>query len=635
MSRYRLCLAPASALLAFLLPMSGLADVTASISLSAGAGINLDAGSTPGCEYDITFTNSQGSQIVPFGASGLYAVPGAGGSAEYDSLTLAVLQNQTYQRLTIGIAVNSVFAVKTLAGHYAKVLVAALSSSSVSLQYTTYGATADAPVIFSMVNNYSYSRISPGTLFVISGCGMATPAATVLLQNSTKGLPQTLNGASIAVTVRGVTTHPALYFATANQIAGVLPSSTPTGAGTVTVTYNDNAGSPAPVTIWPTAFGFDTRAAFVTLMAVATDLDYKLIGSTYSAAPGQVITFWGSGLGADPQDSDTAFTATPHSISVPQFPLQVLIGGIPAIILYQGSSGYPGLHQINVQIPQNVSTGCAVPIVAINANYQVISNSVTLPISTSGGMCTDPLMGISTALALAASADVGVLSVTQENGVFAEGLASADFFSLADPVRPYPLGLTIPTVSLGSCVGGPIILYDDLFRGPPPPADAGAMTFNGPGGSRPMTLATSGYQLGLGSQDGLWNPLTGGTYTFSATGGKDVGAFTASLNFPVQESFTIPGTISRSGQTISWTGGSTTHYITISAVDGNGGFICNAPSAAGSFTIPPAVLAPLSGSGSLSIRIATYPQPVSIPGLDAAYTIGYVTPLSSVAVTYN
>jgi uncharacterized protein (TIGR03437 family) len=66
------------------------------------------------------------------------------------------------------------------------------------------------------------------------------------VQDATAGLPLTLNGASISVTVGGVTTDPAIYYTSPSQIAAVLPASTPVGTGTLTVTYNgvpSNAGS--------------------------------------------------------------------------------------------------------------------------------------------------------------------------------------------------------------------------------------------------------------------------------------------------------------------------------------------------------------------------------------------------------
>jgi uncharacterized protein (TIGR03437 family) len=610
-------------------------------------GFNLDAGSTPGCTPDISWN---GTQVGPAGTAMVYAVAGAGGSAEYDSLTLPILQSLSYQLVPVGVGVSSVFAVKTNTGDYAKVLVTAASSSSITLQYTTYGATAGAPVILKVVNNYSYSKIAPGTLFTILGCGLATPGITALLQDPGKGLPLTLNGTSISVTAGGVTTQPPLYYATATEIGAVLPSATPAGTANVTVTYNSQVSSTTAIGVWPTAFGFDSYDASGSGMAVATDLNYKLITPTYSAMPGQVITFWGSGLGADPQDSDTTFTANPHPVSVPQFPLQVLIGGIPATILYQGSSGYPGLNQINVRISQAVPPGCAVSVVAVNADYQVISNSVTLPISAPGGICTDPLLGITAAQQASLSGKdtvhVGILAVEQANGPFAEGAAVGDFFAMSGSLfniwAANQNDYGTPPVSLGSCLGGASI--NDLWLpvASQTPLDAGALTFNGPGGSRPLPFQAglAEYQLLLGFQDGLWNPLTGGTYSFTGTGGKDVGALSAGLKFVVQEGFPslsseAPIAISTTGLTINWTGGSASHYITIAGTSGPASFVCNAPASAGTFAIPPSVLVPLSGAGTVSVRIATYPQPVTIPGLDAAYIFGYVTPLSSVAVTYN
>jgi uncharacterized protein (TIGR03437 family) len=60
----------------------------------------------------------------------------------------------------------------------------------------------------------------------------------VLQSSAPPGLPQTLNQTSVSVTVNGVTTTPGLYYTSASAVSAVLPSSTPVGTGTVTVTYN-------------------------------------------------------------------------------------------------------------------------------------------------------------------------------------------------------------------------------------------------------------------------------------------------------------------------------------------------------------------------------------------------------------
>src|SRR5262249_30063777 len=158
------------------------------------------------------------------------------------------------------------------------------------------------------VNNYSFvppgfpnSNISPGTLFVVTGTNMADPSAQAVLQDSSKGLPLTLNGASITVTAGGSTFHPALYYAIAGQLAAVLPAAVPAGPATVTVSYNNGTSTAFPFTVAAATLGIGTYNG----LAIATDLNYKLLTYTNSAKPGDTIVLWGSGLGAIPQDSDT------------------------------------------------------------------------------------------------------------------------------------------------------------------------------------------------------------------------------------------------------------------------------------------------------------------------------------------
>ena len=655
MSIYKLFPAVASALLALALPVSGLADMAGTITLSANSTYNLNAGSTPGCAGDIFWG---GTSLSPSGAATLYSIPGAGGAAEFDSLTLASLQGLSYGIFGISnVAVNDVFAVKTGAGSYSKVLVTAVNGTSITLQYDTYGVTAGAPVLLNVMNNYSYSSVvAQGSIFVIVGCGLATPGSQAVLQDATKGLPVTLNGASVSVTVNGATTQPALYYATATQIAGVVPSATQAGVGSFSVQYNGQAGNSVTAGVGEAGFGFDSFYETGSGPAVATDTSYELITPMHSAAPGQAITFWGSGLGASSQDSDIAYTTTPHGISVPGLPLQVLIGGVPAQILYQGRNGYPGLDQINVMVPAGVSTGCAVSVVAINANYQIFSNFMTLPIAAGGGACNDPLMGISPAqiasLSSKSTVNVGLLTIGQQNGVFVAGAAEANFYtmpgsSLGAFLAGQYMGLS-PQVSLGSCVEGPG--YDNWFAwlsaSQLATLDAGALTVTGPGGTTALTEkvgAPAEYLASLPVADGLWNPLTGGTFTFTGAGGKDVGAFTAALPFPIQETFTnipmntLPMNIPIGGQTITWTGGSAGEFVTILGINGNGNFACNAPAAAGQFTIPPEVLVPLGNAGpggSLLVQVSAYPQPVSAPGLDAGYVFGFAVPQEINATYY-
>ena len=675
-------------------------EMTGTVTLSTSGGtFSFDAGATPGCPGDISVALSGTLLAINVvGNATTYGVPGNGGSTEFDSLTEDILEQLTYTpgALFSSNPVNAVFAVHTNAGHYAKALVTAATGSSITVQYLTYEVTGGAPVILQVQSNYSsqgsvpyspFSGIAPGSLFVVSGCGFAAPGSTAVLQDTTKGLPLALGGLGLSVAVNGVTTQAPLYYATPVQVAAVLPSATPVGTGTITATYNQLSSSVALV-VQPAVFAFDTYYGTGAGMAVATDAAYQLVTYTNAAQPGQTITFWGSGLGAGPADSDTTYTPTPHPISVSGLPLHVLIGGIEAAVTYQGRSPYPGLDQIDVTIPQNVPTGCAVSVGAVHGANSAFSNFVTLPIAAGGGTCDDPLLGIGPSqvqsLSSKSTVNIGVLVLEQGTLLAQSGTAQAHFFSLpgsslgpwlaqqyAGANADYPVAGE--PVSLGSCVVGtpgllppaePAIYWYQFS-----PLDVGFMALNTAAGT---TWLIGDYQ-GTNTLPTEWTAsmnfaagildfnYTGGSFTFAGSGGNDVGAFHTTLDFPMQETFPSltlaalnanPLPVNSLGQTITWTGGDAVSYITISGNNCRSGsgiwgsvcyasFTCNVPSSAGQFTIPAEILRPLalttapatglkptSSSGTITIQVNTYPQPFSAPGLDAGYALGLITPVS-------
>lgn len=681
MSKSALFSLTAIAAMALAFPFSALSDMTGTVTLSnALNGYSLDAGATPGCTGDIVWAGNYINLWSPAPhVAGIYSIPGAGGVDEFNSLTEAALQNLTYSPPGTGApaTVNGVFAVKTNGGHYAKLLVTAVGTdsygniNSVTLQYLTYGVNAGTPVVTQVQNNFSYLGVSPGSLFIIVGCGLAAPGSQAVLQDSTKGLPLTLNGASVSVTSGGVTTEAALYYATPTALAAVMPSNMPPGPASVTVTYNSQSNTPEAFTLEWTSFGFASSGFFGSgqvASAIATDANYQLLTPTHSASPGQVITFWGSGLGASTADSDTTYTPTPHGISVAELPLQVLIGGIPAPILYQGRNGYPGLDQVNVTVPPDVPPGCAVSVVAINSNYQIISNSVTLPVAAGGGACIDPIFAIgptqAASLSGKSSVNVAMLSIQEStvDGIYFgnSGIAEADFLTEGGGALPSDATGNWPPVSLGSCIVG----WPANFL-PPVPAllwlgysarlDAGAMTLTGPGGTQPFADIFGAYSQVYGvslTPGSSAFPATGGSFSIAAPGGKDIGAFSTTLSFPLLENFnglqaSAPIVIGRGGQTVTWTGGANNEFVTISGTNGYTGFACNAPASAGQFTIPPEALVPLatanttmwpSGSSAayatFALQVTTYPKPFTASGVDIGYVYGSATQYWSSEVTY-
>ena len=546
------------------------------------------------------------------------------------------------------LAVNDVFAVYTNAGHYAEVLINAVSSTSITLQFTTFGATggaaAGAPVITKIQNNYSNIvaglpnyGIAPSALFVVYGSGLADPAAPAVLQSSVSpGIPLTLNGASITVTVNGVVTHPGIYYAIAGQIAAVLPASTPVGTGTLTVTYNGLTSAAATLQVVPSALGFDTLSGLTNGTGVATDpFTGVLFTFTNSAKPGQIIVLWGSGLGADAADSDTVLTSTPHVVNPS---LTLYIGGIAVTAGYAGSAGYPGVNQINVTIPANVTPGCAVPITAVVG--AVVSNTITLPVAASGGVCTDVVHGtdgngLTTTQnqTTYTSATVGVAqtnTATQQNSFVSGGF-------LKETSVQYAPGYGLVTV--GGCL---------VLQGVTPAAtitylDAGNLTISGPGGTLPITKTSSGgiiaYELNLPA--GYFGS-SGGAYTVAGSGGADVGPFSVTVtdNNPLvwtnQSAITA---VNRSqGVTVNWTGGIPGTYVTIAggstAVSVSATFLCFAPVSAGTFTVPSYVLLAMPAANG-GINLVNQSNNVTFVASGINYTNAVAEVEDSISVPFN
>jgi len=501
---------------------------------------------------------------------------------------------------------------------------------------------AAAPQITTVQNNYSWVSpgainygIAPGSIFAIVGSGMATPGVPAVLQDSSEpqGLPATLNGASVAVTVAGVTVHPVLYYATATQIAAVLPSTTPLGQGTVTVTYSGVPSAPAAIDVVQSAPGLASIRGDGAGAALATDANYHFLTPTASGASGQIVTLWGSGLGADNLTSDTNY-ASPHQIT--NIPFAAYLGGLPAKVVWAGRSGYPGLDQINLQLPvpdytsfNPVPSGCAVPLTLVGGAASIGSNTVALPITMAGGACMHPSSvidsGAAETLGGNATVHVGYMSVSQDG---AQVFAGGSFSGMPGAALTAYAG-TGPTAG-GNCIAVPpedAYAVTGLYAGSVVNASAAAL-----GGSQALLYDGAG-DYG-GPMPSSWVPAPGDTFTFAGLGGfqVDIGVFNAAVQFPETLEWTNQdslGVISREqGVRLTWTGGDAdgvvairgTSFAAAGAPIAQGSFLCSAPARLGQFTVPPSVLQTLpAGAGTLTLENQSAPQTMSAAGLDAGY----------------
>jgi uncharacterized protein (TIGR03437 family) len=624
------------AALAAFFPIAAFADISGTLTIAANTSVNMDTATTVTSGADFLWN---GTTLTPQGSAkalNATALAGISGASGYATLTQSLITSFASLGSSAAItpATGTIVGYVTNGGNFGKLLVTAVSGS-LAIQYTTYISVT--PKITSVQNNYSLLvpglpnyGIAQGSLFIIKGASLASiPTSSVTLQSSGgAGIPKTLNGASISVTVNGTTVQPGIYYAGATQIAAVLPSNTPVGTGTVTVTYSGTASNAFSFQVVASALGLDTYYGSGSGLGVATNASTgALYNYTNSIPPGTTVVLWGSGAGST-GDSDIVFTSTPHAAS--SFPT-IYIGGVQANVLYAGSAGYPGVNQINVTVPANVPTGCGVSVIAVNGS--IVSNGITLPINPGGGVCNDPILGINgTQIAnqgtQTGNFTVAGVSINQStipvNGETTNVTASFDSLqnvSSSTPSSPFSLGSCIVTTS-GGTIGGSIPTITGL--------DAGAISVTGPGGPLTLTPLTVPGQTGptgvySATPPNSFLPATGGSFTFTGAGGANIGAFTATVSIGNLVSWTnesASSTVNRAnGQNITWTGGSPNTYVYVGGTSASGSasasFVCYALASAGQLTVPSYVLLalPPSANGTLGVSNSSTPTSFTASGL--------------------
>jgi uncharacterized protein (TIGR03437 family) len=614
-------------------------------TVNAGGGFDFDAGKNG--SGDITFT---GSSITFTGNAKGFNL-GNLGLAGYNTLDTskkgAIVQVASTNPIPLSQLVPSdVFALLTNAGNLVKVLVTAGSSSSISFMFTTYGATSagGAPTITDVQNNSSLipngfpnSGVAASTLIVIHGGNLANPGSQAVLQDSTNGLPTTLNGASATVASGGKTYPIAFYYAIPTQAAGILPAGVPTGQATLTYNYSGNSAT-ATFNVVPSAFGIDVYGAN---QAVVQDSNNgSLIDFTHSAKAGQVVTVWGSGLGADASDSDTTYTSTPHAISTP---VQVFVGGVQATnVAYSGASAYPGVHIVVFAVPSGVPDGCFNPIAILTGNgTSVLSNMPIVPVMSNGGICKDAYTGLTgdaiANLASQTSVRSGLLSVSQVTAPDVSGAltTNSSASALFQRVTGSAFGSS-GSFAIGTCAVNETFTGSGSGTAAATGIEAGAITVTGPSGGTvtltklPTIEGAYFAQLSAGAI-----PASGGAFTFRIDDGPDLEALTQTVEFPTPilswSNQSDSATIARaSGQTYNWTGGAPGTFVIMSGSSvsngAKGSYSCIAPAEAKTFSVPSYILSGLpAGSGQSSIQNSTGLHAFDETGLDRGFVFGFVT----------
>jgi uncharacterized protein (TIGR03437 family) len=458
-----------------------------------------------------------------------------------------------------------------------------------------------------------HGAIAQGSIFNVFGSNMG-PAS--LAYASMLPLPTTLSGTQVSVTVNGSTVQCFMIYTSAGQVAAILPSTTPVGTGTITVSYNGAASATAPIKVAPSSFGIFTINQQGGGQAVVQDANYKFNSATFAFQPGETVVLWGTGLG--PISGSDA--STPPSGNIPGINVTVMVGGVPAAVTYAGRSGFSGDDQVAFTIPSGVS-GCNVPVgVSVSGasgSNTVVSNYTTIAVG-SGTTCSSP--GVPPAPASGGPVRLGtfvlaratLLSPPLISAPVTADAGSGGFTMLSSSGDGQGLDLNYGACAIEPSVPKSTVTSTQLDGGP-------VINVSGPNGARQLPVikgSVGAFYTNLGGGTSLPGQaaqplyLDPGTYSVdNASGGKDVGAFKFNLTVPqplVWPNFTSNNTISRSSPlTVNWTGGDPNGDVMISGSSGVNAtvqvfFICRARVSDGSITVPVSILQALPASATVS-----------------------------------
>jgi uncharacterized protein (TIGR03437 family) len=254
-------------------------------------------------------------------------------------------------------------------------------------------ATVPLPPIQAVVNAASYigGAVSPGEMVTIFGTVIGPPtAAYATVDPATGKLATTIGG--VQVLFSGIAAP--MIYAGSTQVSAVVPYEIASVANpSVRIAYEGQTSDAYPLTLAAAAPGLFSQNASGGGQGAILNQDNTLNWSRNLAAPGSIVQMFltGEGQTNPPGVTGAITTATlppPQVTPAPALPIQVWIGGQPAVYTYAGEAPgmVAGVMQLNVRIPASVQPGPDFVLVSIGGKM----SQSGIMVSLSGPLPTSP-----------------------------------------------------------------------------------------------------------------------------------------------------------------------------------------------------------------------------------------------------
>ena len=433
--------------------------------------------------------------------------------------------------------------------------------------------------------------IARGALFEIAGVCLGTSAQTT----------------AVTVSARGAGVRVPLLAVSPQRIEGRMPEGAPLGDVSLAVTVNGMASPPYRLQVVRTNFGIYSRNQAGwgpgRVESQAADGSRSDNNLRDSVQPGQSLVLYGTGLGESHPEVWVGFRRA----------------AVEAV--RRGAAGKP--DEIAIRIPPDTPDGCYVPL-QVRGPGAAASNTVTVSVHAGGGPCLPPPI-LPVAVWRGRTAGLVVLSrtVSKPDSTTDDGAAVFVSHGGQEPVLS-PILLVPP---LGTCA-----TYTAAMASGPQPAPSlagGLMSsaeVSGLNAGPRISVARNRLRVPispLAGAPGVYKRLLGekrtdrparngplffepGNLVVSGPGGVDIGPFAVSLPPPEplfwENLDSLYAVDRRAGVTFRWRPAAAEGAVLIGLVSVDqmglawGACYCAADGAAGSFTLPSAVLSSLPAS---------------------------------------
>ena len=233
-------------------------------------------------------------------------------------------------------------------------------AATLNAGYTTTVTIKPGPVVTAVIPAAALITprvVAPGTFISIYGISLAAAA----LQESTAQFPTTLGGVQVLVNGAAIP----LQYVSPTQVNAVFPTGV---SGLVTLTVTSTSGQNTVNVLTQAA----APAIFTSNGTAASALNAVTGAIVTATAPlhaGDYVSLFLTGLGGTAAGSGGLQYATVQPV--------VTVAGQPCTLQFAGlSPQFPGVDQINCQIPTGLGTNAAAPVI-VTSNGQA-SNTATL-----------------------------------------------------------------------------------------------------------------------------------------------------------------------------------------------------------------------------------------------------------------